>query len=175
MPLYSLNDIAPITPAADRFWVAPDAHVMGRVTIGEDVGIWFGTIIRGDTEMITIGARSNIQEMSMLHTDPGFPLTLGIGCTIGHGAILHGCEIGDGGLVGMGATVLNGAKIGRNSIVGANALVTEGKVFEDNTLIVGSPARAVRQLDPAHIAKTLQGVDDYVRKWKLFAQTLRLI
>ncbi|TCR63712.1 gamma carbonic anhydrase family protein [Bosea sp. BK604] len=173
MPLYSLDGTAPERPADGDWWLAPDAHVIGRVRIGAEVGIWFGCVLRGDNEWIEIGARSNIQEGCVLHTDMGFPMTIGEGCTIGHRAILHGCTIAPNSLIGMGATVLNGAKIGRNSLVGANALVTEGKEFPDNSLIVGAPARAIRTLDEkaaAGIAGTAAG---YVARWRQFAAGLK--
>jgi carbonic anhydrase/acetyltransferase-like protein (isoleucine patch superfamily) len=175
MPLYVLGAITPITPAAGRFWIAPDAQVIGRVTLGDEVGIWFGATLRGDNDPIVIGARSNIQERCMLHTDVGSPLTVGADCTIGHHAILHGCTIGDNSLVGMGATILNGASIGRNSLVGANALVTEGKAFPDNSLIVGSPARAIRTLDEAAARRITESAASYVRNWRRFAAELKLI
>lgn len=175
MALYALEDQAPKTPAPGRFWVAPGAHVIGKVEIGEDVGIWFGVTIRGDNEWITIGARSNIQENTVIHTDWGFPVSIGEGCTIGHGAIIHGSSIGDNSLIGMGATVLNGARIGRNCLVGANALVTEGKEFPDNSLIVGAPAKAIRTLDEAGVAKLRQSADNYVKNWQRFAGGLREI
>lgn len=173
MPLYSLAELTPRTPLPGYFWVAPDAHVIGQVELGEDVGIWFGAVLRGDNEPIVIGAGSNIQEGAMLHVDPGFPVTIGKGCTIGHHAIVHGCTIGDNSLIGMGATVLNGARIGNNCLVGANALVTEGKVFADNSLIVGSPAKAVRILDDAAIAGLRRSATNYVKNWKRFAADLR--
>lgn len=172
MPLYALGEFAPKTPAPDRFWVAPGAHVVGKVEIAEDVGIWFGVTIRGDNEWITIGAATNIQENTVIHTDWGFPTTIGAGCTIGHGAIIHGCSIGDNSLIGMGATVLNGAKIGRNSLVGANALVTEGKEFPDNALIVGAPAKVVRLLDEAAVARLRLSAENYAANWKRFAADL---
>src|SRR5689334_16980371 len=131
MPIYSLDQKTPRLPAAGRYWVAPDAQVIGDVRLGEDVGIWFGAVLRGDNDPITIGARSNVQDNSVIHADEGVPTTIGADVTIGHKAILHGCTVGDNSLIGMGATVLNGAVIGRNCIVGANALVTEGKVFPD--------------------------------------------
>ena len=134
MPIYSLDDINPILPEAGRFWIAPDAHVIGRVRLGADVTLWFGCVLRGDNELIDIGEGANIQEGALLHTDMGFPLSVGPNCTIGHHAILHGCASGANALIGMGATVLNGAKIGANCLVGANALVTEGKTFPDNSL-----------------------------------------
>ncbi len=173
MPLYALGEMQPETPPADRFWIAPDAHVIGQVHLGADVGIWFGAVLRGDNEPITVGARTNIQEGTMIHVDPGFPVTIGEGCTIGHHAIIHGCTIGENSLVGMGATILNGAKIGRNCLVGANALVTEGKEFPDNSLIVGSPARVVRTLDENAASGLRKSADSYVRNWQRFARDLR--
>ncbi len=175
MPIYALADLAPQLPPAGRFWIAPSAHVIGNVLLAEDVGIWFGAVLRGDNELISVGARSNIQENAMLHTDMGFPLSIGSDCTIGHHAILHGCTIGDNSLVGMGATILNGAKIGKNSLVGANALVTEGKEFPDNSLIVGSPARAIRTLDDAAAARLTASAAGYVANWKRFAVEMRVI
>jgi carbonic anhydrase/acetyltransferase-like protein (isoleucine patch superfamily) len=173
MPLYVLDDIAPELPEEGRFWIAPDAHVIGRVRLGEDASVWFGSVLRGDNELIDLGERTNIQEGSMLHTDMGYPMTIGADCTIGHHAILHGCTIGESSLVGMGATVLNGARIGKNSLVGANALVTEGKEFPDNSLIVGSPAKAVRTLDAAAAERLRQTALHYVANWKRFAAGMR--
>ena len=173
MPLYSLGDRVPETPAPDRYWIAPDANVIGAVTIGEDVGIWFGTTLRGDNERITVGRGTNIQEGVMVHSDPGFPATIGEGCTIGHHAIVHGCTIGDNSLIGMGATVLNGAKIGKNCLVGANALVTEGKEFPDNSLIVGSPAKVIRTLDDAAVEGLRRSAENYVANWKRFSCDLK--
>lgn len=173
MPLFALGDIAPELPANGQYWIAPDATVVGRIIVGEDVGIWFKAVLRGDNEPITIGARSNIQDGVMVHTDMGFPASIGEDCTIGHHAIIHGATIGDNSLIGMGATVLNGAVIGRNSLVGANALVTEGKHFPDNSLIVGSPARAVRTLDDEAVAGLTRSAENYVRNWKRFRQDLR--
>ena len=172
MPLYALGKLTPKTPAPDCHWIAPDANVIGQVELGEDVGVWFGVTLRGDSEPIVVGAGSNIQEGVMVHVDPGFPVTIGEGCTIGHHAIVHGCTIGDNSLIGMGATVLNGAKIGRNCLVGANALVTEGKEFPDNSLIVGSPARAIRTLDDKAIEGLRRSAEHYVANWKRFAAEL---
>lgn len=173
MPLYALGPLSPVTPPEGRYWVAPDAHVIGQVEIAEDVGIWFGAVLRGDNEPIRIGAGSNIQEGVVIHTDPGKPVTIGENCTIGHRAIVHGCTIGDNSLVGMGATVLNGAVIGRNCIVGANALITEGKEFPDNSLIVGAPAKAIRTLDEASAAGLKLSAEHYVKNWQRFASNLK--
>lgn len=175
MPIYRLDDVSPELPRPGSYWIAPDAHVIGRVRIGEDVGIWFGSVLRGDNELIDVGTRTNIQETSMLHTDPGFPMVLGAGCTIGHHAILHGCTLGDNTLVGMGAVILNGARIGANCLVGANALVTEGKEFPDNCLIVGAPAQVKRQLDDASVARLRATADHYVANWRRYAARLQRI
>ncbi|MET3661164.1 gamma carbonic anhydrase family protein [Aquamicrobium ahrensii] len=168
MPTYGIDAIEPRFDDRRTNWVAPDATVIGNVSVGRNVGIWFGTVIRGDNEPIAIGEDSNVQEHTIMHTDPGFPLTIGKGCTIGHRALLHGCTIGDNSLIGMGAIVLNGAKIGKNSLVGAGALVTEGKEFPDNSLIVGSPAKVVRTLDDAAIEKLRQSAAHYVENGKRF-------
>ncbi|KQQ72509.1 acetyltransferase [Rhizobium sp. Leaf321] len=175
MPIYALGEFQPKLPAPDRFWIAPDANVIGKVELGEDVGIWFGVTLRGDNEPITVGARSNIQEGVMVHTDPAYPVVIGSDCTIGHHAIVHGCIIGDNSLVGMGATILNGARIGRNCLVGANALVTEGKDFPDNSLIVGSPAKAIRTLDDDAVERLRQSAARYVENWKRFSRDLRAL
>lgn len=173
MPLYRLGDRVPKLPGAGRYWIAPDAQVIGDVQLGEDVGIWFGAVLRGDNDPILIGAGTNIQDGVMVHTDPGKGVTIGEGCTIGHHAIIHGCTIGNNSLVGMGATVLNGAWIGNNCLVGANALITEGKNFPDNSLIVGSPARVVRTLDEVAIAGLRLSAENYVRNWRRFAADLQ--
>lgn len=175
MPIYALGDARPELPEAGRFWVAPDAVLIGRVRLLEDAGIWFNCTLRGDNEWIEIGPRSNVQEGTVMHTDPGCPLIIGADCTIGHRAILHGCIVGDNTLIGMGATILNRVKIGRNCLVGANALVTEGKEFPDNSLIVGSPARVVRELDAKAIAGLTASATRYVENWKRFARDLRRI
>jgi carbonic anhydrase/acetyltransferase-like protein (isoleucine patch superfamily) len=175
MAIYQLDHLSPALPPLGRYFVAPDAHVIGNCVLSEDVGVWFGAILRGDNDIIRIGARSNIQEGAMLHTDIGFPLTVGDDCTVGHHAILHGCEIGDGSLIGMGATILNGARIGRHCLVGANALVTEGKVFEDYSLIVGSPAKTLRMLDEASVERLKQSAAHYVANWQRFAAGLKKI
>jgi carbonic anhydrase/acetyltransferase-like protein (isoleucine patch superfamily) len=175
MPIYALDDLVPQTPIAGRFWVAPDAHVVGHVILDEDVGIWFGAVIRGDNEPIRIGARSNIQEGAMLHSDAGFPLTVGRDVTVGHHAILHGCTIGDGSLIGMGATVMNGARIGAGSIIGAGALVTEGKEIPERSLVMGAPAKVIRTLDAEVGAKLLASAAHYVENAQRFAKGMRRI
>ena len=175
MPIYSLDGNAPLLPEPDRFWIAPDAHVIGRVRLGLDVGIWFGAVLRGDNEPIDIGEASNIQEGAVLHTDEGAPLTVGAGCTIGHRAILHGCTIGENSLIGMGATVLNHVRIGANCLIGANALLTEDKEFPDNSLIVGAPAKAIRALDEAAVERLRWSSRNYVENWKRFAKGMRRI
>ncbi|WP_306118387.1 MULTISPECIES: gamma carbonic anhydrase family protein [unclassified Roseitalea] len=173
MSYFALGDVAPETVGAGPAFVAPDAQIIGQVRLGEDTGIWFGAVLRGDTEPIEVGARTNIQEHGVLHTDPGYPLTIGEGCTIGHRAMVHGCTIGDNSLIGIGAIVLNGARIGSNCLVGAGALVTEGKVFEDNSLIIGAPARAVRTLDEAGIAGLRLSATHYVQNARRFAAEYR--
>jgi carbonic anhydrase/acetyltransferase-like protein (isoleucine patch superfamily) len=172
MPIYALDGLRPTLPAAGRYWIAPNASVIGNVALAEDCGIWFGATLRGDNERISLGARSNIQEGCTLHTDIGFPLDIGEDCTIGHNAILHGCTIGAGSLIGMGAIVLNGARIGRGCLVGAGALVTEGKVFPDHCLIVGSPAKPTRTLSEDDIAQLKFSAAHYVENWRRFAKRL---
>ena len=147
MTLFSLEGVSPQLPNDGSAWIAPNAAVIGNVVVGRDVGIWFGAVLRGDNEPITIGDGTNVQDLCCFHTDQGYPLTIGRGCTIGHGAILHGCTIGNNVLIGMGATVLNGAVIGDNSIIGAGALVGEGKTIPANSLAVGLPAKVIRELD----------------------------
>lgn len=147
MTLYALGDTSPdLHPDT---WVAPDANVIGNVVLEEAASIWFGCTLRGDNEEIRICAGANVQESCVMHTDPGFPLTVGRNCTIGHKVMLHGCIIGENSLIGMGATILNGAKIGRNCLIGAGALITEGKVIPDGSLVMGAPGKVVRDLDAA--------------------------
>lgn len=173
MPTYAIDGKAPSFEDADSNWIAPDATLIGDIRVGRNAGFWSGAVIRGDNEPIVIGADSNVQEHTVMHTDPGFPLTIGQGCTIGHRALLHGCTIGDNSLIGMGAIVLNGARIGKNSLVGAGALVTEGKEFPDNSLIVGSPARVIRTLDDAAVARLRASAAHYVANGKRFKAGLR--
>jgi len=173
MPIYAIDDIEPRFADRASSFIAPDATLIGRVEIGRDAGVWFGAVLRGDNEAIVIGDGSNVQEHTVMHTDMGFPLTIGAGCTIGHKVMLHGCTIGDNSLIGMGAIVLNGARIGANSLVGAGALVTEGKEFPDGSLIVGTPARAVRTLDADAIERIRWSASHYVANAKRFLQGFR--
>ena len=170
--LYQLGDYAPELPADGDFWIAPNASVIGQVTLGKGASIWWGSVLRGDNEPITIGARSNLQEHCVLHVDPGFPLVIGEDCTIGHKAMLHGCTIGDGTLIGMGATVLNGVKIGRNCLIGADALLTEGMEVPDGSLVVGMPAKVKRALSPQAIAGLARSAKKYVWNKDQFKQKL---
>jgi carbonic anhydrase/acetyltransferase-like protein (isoleucine patch superfamily) len=172
MAIYALDGEAPELPEDGLYWVADTAAVVGRVRLGSEVSIWYGSVLRGDNEWIEIGPGSQIQDNATLHTDPGFPLTIGRDCVIGHNVILHGCEIGDACLIGMGAVVLNGAKIGANSLVGAGALITEGKEFPANSVILGAPAKRVREADEKIRAMTARGADVYVRRWKQYAKGL---
>ena len=173
MALYELDGVAP--QLADGTWVADSAQVMGAVVLGENVSVWFGAVLRGDTEPITIGRNSNVQDLSVLHADVGCPLTIGENVTIGHQVMLHGCTVGDNSLIGIQAVVLNNAKIGRNSIVGAGSVVTEGKEFPDNALIIGSPAKVVRTLDDAAVAKLRASAEHYVENGRRFAKGLKKI
>ncbi|WP_274427063.1 gamma carbonic anhydrase family protein [Chelativorans sp. YIM 93263] len=174
MPIYTLDNVAPEFADEETVWIAPDASLIGHLHIGRAVGIWFGSVLRGDNEPITIGDETNVQEHTIMHTDMGYPLTVGRGCTIGHRAMLHGCTVGDNSLIGMGAIVLNGARIGRDSLVGAGALVTEGKTFPDRSLIVGSPAKMIRELDDAAIANLRASATHYVENDRRFRRGLAL-
>jgi len=173
MAIYELDGLTP--RIADSAWVADSAEVMGDVALGDEVGIWFGVVVRGDTAPITVGARTNIQDLSVLHADLGLPLSIGAGVTVGHKAMLHGCTIGDNSLIGIGAVVLNGAKIGQSCLVGAGALVTEGKEFPDGSMIIGSPAKVVRSLTPEQLEGLRQSADHYVANAQRFKATLHKI
>lgn len=173
MAIYQLGDLVPTI--AESAYIADSASVIGKVTIAEEASVWFGATIRGDNELIILGTGSNVQEGCVLHTDPGFPLTICPHVTIGHQAMLHGCIIGEGSLVGIQAIILNGAKIGKNCLVGAGALVTEGKEFPDNSLIIGSPAKAIRTLNEDDIARMHANTSNYVKRSQLFRQHLKKI
>ena len=170
MTLYALADARPdVSPDA---WVAPDANVIGKVTLGPDASVWFGSTLRGDNEMITVGRGSNVQENCVFHTDMGYPLTVGENCTIGHKVMLHGCIIGDNSLIGMGATVLNGAKIGKNCLIGAGALITENKVIPDGSLVMGVPGKVVRELDAQAIQQLTASAKHYAENAARFRRDL---
>src|ERR1700730_13632136 len=173
--IYELDSHRPDLPEEGRYWIAPSATLIGKVRLKVDASVWFGAVLRGDNEWIELGERSQIQDNATLHTDPGFPLTIGPNCVIGHNVILHGCSIGANSLIGMGAIVLNGARIPENCLVGAGALITEGKTFPDNSLIVGAPARAVATLHETAIKSIAGAADIYVRRFKQYAKGLKEI
>jgi carbonic anhydrase/acetyltransferase-like protein (isoleucine patch superfamily) len=172
MPIYALDHMAPELPPQGEWWLAPDATLIGKVRLAAGVGIWFGAVLRGDNEPVTVGEDTNIQEHCMLHTDPGFPVTVGRGCTIGHRAIVHGCTISDNVLIGMGAIVLNGARIGENSLVGAGALVPEGREIPPGSLVIGMPGKVARALSEDEIARNRKSAANYVANWQRFARDL---
>ncbi len=173
MAIYELDGVAP--RMAESAWVADSAQVMGNVVLGDNASVWFGAVLRGDTETITLGEGSNIQDGSVMHADVGFPLTVGRHVTVGHQVMLHGCTIGDESLIGIGATVLNGAKIGRNCLVGAGSLVTEGKEFPDGSMILGSPAKVVRSLTPEQIEGLRRSARHYIENAARYRQGLKKI
>jgi carbonic anhydrase/acetyltransferase-like protein (isoleucine patch superfamily) len=175
MAIYALDGQSPELPADRLYWVAETAVLTGRVRLGLEASVWYGAVLRGDNEWIEIGARSQVQDNSTLHTDPGFPLTVGQDCVIGHNVVLHGCTIGDASLIGMGAIVLNGAKIGAHCLVGAGALITEGKEFADGSVILGAPAKAVRETDEKARAMISRAAGVYVRRWKQYKAGLKRI
>jgi carbonic anhydrase/acetyltransferase-like protein (isoleucine patch superfamily) len=173
MAIYQLDGIAPHVAASA--WVAEDARIIGKVTLAHEASVWFGAELRGDCDRIAIGAGSNVQDNSVLHADDGVPLVVGERVTIGHQVMLHGCTIGDESLIGIGAVVLNGARIGKNCLVGAGALVTEGKEFADGSMILGSPARAVRQLAPEQIERLRHSARHYIENARRFQAGLRKV
>ena len=173
MPLYALGDLAPQLPEPDRYFIAPGAQVIGQVILEQDVSIWFNAVLRADNEPIHLGAGCNVQDGCVFHVDPGFPLTVGANATVGHMALLHGCTIGEGTLVGMGAVVLNGAKIGKDCVIGANALITEGKEIPDRSLVMGQPGKVVRTLDDQAIAGFRMAAKSYQARQKTYRTDLR--
>lgn len=167
--LVKLGDFAPqISPGV---WIAPHATLIGQVVVGEEASVWFGAVIRADNEPIVVGPRSNVQDLCVLHTDPGYPLSIGADCTIGHQAILHGCTVGDGSLIGMGARVLNGATIGRQSLIGAGSLIPEGMEIPDRSLVVGVPGRVKRTLTDDEVARITLTAENYVQRARTYAAT----
>ena len=173
MTLYRLDDAEP--DIAEGAWIAPGCHLIGKVRVADHASIWFGTTMRGDNEWIAVGTGSNVQENCVLHTDMGFPLTIGAGCTIGHKAMLHGCTIGDNSLIGMGATVLNGAVIGRDCLIGAGALIPEGKTIPDGSLVMGMPGKVVRSLDAGAIKMLAASAAHYSENARRFRAGLEMI
>lgn len=173
MPLYTLDGIAPRTPGQAKFWVAPNATVIGNVEIGEDASIWFGAVIRGDLDVIRIGRGCNIQDGSVLHTDPGIPLTLAEDVSVGHMAMVHGCTVGRGSLIGIGAIVLNHAVIGEECLVGAGTLIPEGKTYPARSLILGSPGRVARALTDEDVARMRKTAYGYQQRWKRYVEGMK--
>lgn len=173
MNVFALGEKRPSLPEGGEYWIAPNATVLGDVILHRNASVWFGAVVRGDNDPITIGSNSNVQDGSVLHSDPGLPLTIGADVTIGHMAMIHSCEIGDGSLIGIGAVVLGRAKIGRNCLVGAGTLIPEGKVYPDGSLILGSPGRVVRELTSEQIGFLHASAAHYVANWKRYAAELR--
>jgi carbonic anhydrase/acetyltransferase-like protein (isoleucine patch superfamily) len=169
--IYTLDGITP--DIHDDTWVAPNANLIGKVTLAAGASVWFGATLRGDNERITVGVGSNVQENCVLHTDMGYPLIIGENCTIGHKAMLHGCTIGGGSLIGMGATILNGAKIGDGCLIGAGALITEGKNIPDGSLVMGAPGRVIRTLDADSRARLIQSAVGYQANMRRFRAGLQ--
>ena len=175
MTLYVYGDLTPNLPEDGDVWIAPGAHVIGNVHLGTGVSVWFGSVLRGDNEPISIGAGTNLQEQTVIHTDPGFPCTIGDNCTIGHKAMLHGCSIGEATLIGMGATVLNGAKIGKGCLIGAGALVTEGKEIPDFSLVMGMPGKVIRETTDEQRAANLASATHYQSRMRAFQKNLKAL
>ena len=175
MALHSLDGIGPELPEEGACWVAASADVIGRVRLERNASIWFNAVLRGDNELISVGEGSNIQDGCVLHTDMGSPLTIGRNCTIGHKAMLHGCTIGENTLVGIGSIILNNAVIGRNCLIGAHTLVSERKIIPDNSLVMGSPGKVVRELDAEAIARLSAAAASYVRNWQRYAKGIRTV
>ena len=173
MTVFALGDKKPVLPADGEYWIAPGATVLGDVTIEPGASVWFGAVVRGDNDPIVIGRDTNIQDGSVLHSDPGQPLIIGDGVTVGHKAMLHSCTIGDNSLIGIGAVILSRAVIGRDCIIGANALITEGKVIPDGSLVMGQPGKVVKTLEPGQIEALRVSAEHYVQNWKRFAAGLK--
>ena len=175
MTVYALADKNPQLPSDGEYWIAPNATVIGDVTLHPGASVWFGAVVRGDNDPVTIGRDTNIQDGSVLHSDPGEPLIIGDGVTVGHMVMLHSCEIGDNCLIGIGAVILGRAKIGNNCLIGANTLITEGKVIPDNSLVMGQPGKVVRQLEPGQIAALKASAAHYVQNWRRYAGDLKAV
>jgi carbonic anhydrase/acetyltransferase-like protein (isoleucine patch superfamily) len=175
MPIYALEDVSPELPPEGEYWVAPNAVLIGRVRLLKGASVWWGCVLRGDNDWIIVGENSNVQDNSVVHTDPGQPVTIGSNCTVGHRVILHSTTIGDGSLVGMGSTLLNRSRIGENCLVGANTLVTEGKEFPDGSMILGAPARVGRQLGERELAMLKMSSAGYVHNHQRFRSKLKQV
>jgi carbonic anhydrase/acetyltransferase-like protein (isoleucine patch superfamily) len=173
MPLYSLGERKVLIHGEECF-IADNATIIGSVILHPHASVWYNAVVRGDSDIITIGERTNIQDAAVLHADPGAPLTLGKNVSVGHQAMLHGCAVGDGSLIGIGAIILNHAVIGKSCLIGAGALITEGKTFPDGVLVVGSPGKVLRELKPEERAGLLENADIYVRRSKLYREKLKL-
>jgi carbonic anhydrase/acetyltransferase-like protein (isoleucine patch superfamily) len=175
MPIFQLNDKAPILPGEGNFWVAPDANLIGDIQLHNNSSVWFNATLRGDCEKIEIGENSNIQDGSVLHTDYGFPLIIHRDVTVGHQVMLHGCEIGENSLIGIGAVVLNGAKIGKNCLIGSKTLIGEGKIIPDNSMVIGIPGKVIKTIDVDLERFLKASADHYCDNWKNFNKNLKLI
>ncbi len=175
MTVYALADKKPQRPAVGEYWIAPNATVIGDVTLHPGASVWFGAVVRGDNDPITIGRDTNIQDGSVLHSDPGEPLTIGAGVTVGHMVMLHSCEIGDNCLIGIGSVILGRARIGNNCLIGANTLITEGKVIPDSSLVMGQPGKVVRQLEPGQVEALKASAAHYVQNWRRYAADLKAV
>ncbi len=175
MTTYALGDWTPEFPADGEYWVAPDAVVVGRVRLKKNASVWFGAVLRGDNDWIELGENSNIQDNSVVHTDPGQPTIIGANVTVGHKVILHSAIVGDNSLVGMGAILLNRCKIGRNCLIGAGAIVTEGKEIPDNSMVIGAPGRVIRQLTEPQLALLKMSAEVYVKNYQRFRENLKAL
>jgi carbonic anhydrase/acetyltransferase-like protein (isoleucine patch superfamily) len=172
MAVYNLGNVTPELPNDDEYWIAPNAAVIGRVVLKKNASVWWGATLRGDNDPIVVGENSNVQDGSVLHTDTGSPLIIGANVTVGHMVMLHGCEIGDNTLVGIGSIVLNGARIGKNCLIGAGCLITEGKQIPDNSLVMGAPGKVVREISPEQAAMLKGGSLHYVENWKRYRREM---
>lgn len=175
MAIYELDGVRPTLPQSGNFWIAPSAEVMGNVILKENASVWYGCVLRGDNDPIIIGENTNVQDLSVIHTDIGAPVTIGANVTIGHRVILHGCEIGDDTLIGMGSTILNRVRIGRNCIIGANALIPEGKEIPDNSLVMGAPGKVIKDVSEMQLQVIKMSAHHYVENWQRHKAGMKVI
>lgn len=175
MAIYEIGGVGPVLPASGKFWIAGSAEVMGNVVLRENASVWYGCVLRGDNDPITIGENTNIQDLTVIHTDIGAPVTIGANVTVGHRVILHGCEIGDDTLIGMGSTILNRVKIGKNCIIGANTLISEGKEIPDNSLVMGAPGKVVKEVSAPQIQMIRMSALHYVENWQKHSAQVKKI